>query len=127
MDPKWSEDLPIYRQLRDRVVDMILEGVLGDGDALPSVRNVAAEYRLNPLTVLKGYQELVDEGLVEKKRGRGMFVMDGARRQLLKDERRRFIDKEWPKVLETIERLGLDAAELLARATESAEKGSDDD
>lgn len=127
MDPKWSEDLPIYRQLRDRVVDMILEGVLGDGDALPSVRNVAAEYRLNPLTVLKGYQELVDEGLVEKKRGRGMFVMDGARRQLLKDERRRFIDKEWPKVLETIDRLGLDAAELLARATESAEEGSDDD
>ena len=127
MDPKWSEDLPIYRQLRDRVVEMILEGVLGDGDALPSVRNVAAEYRLNPLTVLKGYQELVDEGLVEKKRGRGMFVTDGARRQLLKDERRRFIDKEWPKVLETIDRLGLDAAELLARATESAEKGSDDD
>ena len=127
MDPKWSEDLPIYRQLRDRVVDMILEGVLGDGDALPSVRNVAAEYRLNPLTVLKGYQELVDEGLVEKKRGRGMFVTDGARRQLLKDERRRFIDKEWPKVLETIDRLGLDAAELLARATESAEEGSDDD
>jgi len=127
MDPKWSEDLPIYRQLRDRVVEMILEGVLGDGDALPSVRNVAAEYRLNPLTVLKGYQELVDEGLVEKKRGRGMFVTDGARRQLLKDERRRFIDKEWPKVLETIDRLGLDAAELLARATESAEKGSGDD
>jgi len=127
MDPKWSEDLPIYRQLRDRVVEMILEGVLGDGDALPSVRNVAAEYRLNPLTVLKGYQELVDEGLVEKKRGRGMFVTDGARRQLLKDERRRFVDKEWPKVLDTIERLGLDAAELLARATESAEKGSDDD
>jgi GntR family transcriptional regulator len=127
MDPKWSEDLPIYRQLRDRVVEMILEGVLVDGDALPSVRNVAAEYRLNPLTVLKGYQELVDEGLVEKKRGRGMFVMDGARRQLLKDERRRFIDKEWPKVLETIDRLGLDAAELLARATESAEKGSGDD
>ncbi|HSM30617.1 MAG TPA: GntR family transcriptional regulator [Woeseiaceae bacterium] len=127
MDPKWSEDLPIYRQLRDRVVEMILEGVLGDGDALPSVRNVAAEYRLNPLTVLKGYQELVDEGLVEKKRGRGMFVTDGARRQLLKDERRRFVDKEWPKVLETIDRLGLDAAELLARATESAQKGSDDE
>ena len=94
MDPKWNEDLPIYRQLRDRVVDMILEGVLGDGDALPSVRNVAAEYRLNPLTVLKGYQELVDEGLVEKKRGRGMFINDGARKQLLKDERQRFLDKE---------------------------------
>jgi GntR family transcriptional regulator len=127
MDPKWSEDLPIYRQLRDRVVEMILEGVLGDGDALPSVRNVAAEYRLNPLTVLKGYQELVDEGLVEKKRGRGMFVTDGARKQLTKDERRRFLEKEWPKVLETIDRLGLDAAELLTRSTGSVKEGSDDE
>jgi GntR family transcriptional regulator len=113
MDPKWNEDQPIYRQLRDRVVAMILEGVLGDGDALPSVRNVAAEYRLNPLTVLKGYQELVDEGLVEKKRGRGMFVNEGARVQLLKAERGRFLDKEWPLIRATIERLGLDAAELL--------------
>jgi GntR family transcriptional regulator len=127
MDPKWSEDLPIYRQLRDRVVEMILEGVLGDGDALPSVRNVAAEYRLNPLTVLKGYQELVDEDLVEKKRGRGMFVTDGARQRLLKDERQRFVEKEWPKVLETINRLGLDAAELLTRSKESTRKGEDDD
>ena len=115
MDPKWNEDQPIYRQLRDRVVAMILEGALGDGDALPSVRNVAAEYRLNPLTVLKGYQELVDEGLVEKKRGRGMFVTDGAQTQLLKDERHRFIETEWPKVLATIERLGLDAETLLAK------------
>ena len=113
MDPKWNEDLPIYRQLRDRVVAMILEGVLGDGDALPSVRNVAAEYRLNPLTVLKGYQELVDEGLVEKKRGRGMFVMAEARTRLLKDERQRFLEKEWPDVVSTIHRLGLDANTLL--------------
>lgn len=123
MDPKWNEDLPIYRQLRDRVVDMILEGVLGDGDALPSVRNVAAEYRLNPLTVLKGYQELVDEGLVEKKRGRGMFVTDGARVQLLKDERQRFLDKEWPDVVATIHRLGLDTGELLKVAPEPPDKG----
>lgn len=127
MDPKWSEDLPIYRQLRDRVVAMILERVLGDGDALPSVRNVAAEYRLNPLTVLKGYQELVEEGLVEKKRGRGMFVIDGARQRLLKDERQRFVEKEWPKVLETIDRLGLDASDLLAAGKSSASTGSDDD
>ena len=119
MDPKWSDDIPIYRQLRDRVVAMILEGVLNDGDALPSVRNVAAEYRLNPLTVLKGYQELVDEGLVEKKRGRGMFVNEGARKQLIKDERERFIQQEWPKVLETIERLGLDAETLLADSVEA--------
>jgi len=113
MDPKWNEDQPIYRQLRDRVVAMILEGVLGDGDALPSVRNVAAEYRLNPLTVLKGYQELVDENLVEKKRGRGMFVNEGARERLMKDERQRFLDKEWPQVVATIERLGLDPSSLL--------------
>jgi GntR family transcriptional regulator len=123
MDPKWNEDLPIYRQLRDRVVAMILEGVLGDGDALPSVRNVAAEYRLNPLTVLKGYQELVDEGLVEKKRGRGMFINDGARTQLLKDERKRFIEKEWPKVVETINRLGLDPDALLKDAKKMNDTG----
>jgi GntR family transcriptional regulator len=127
MDPKWNEDLPIYRQLRDRVVDMILEGVLHDGDALPSVRNVAAEYRLNPLTVLKGYQELVDEGLVEKKRGRGMFVNDGAQKQLLKDERKRFIEKEWPQVLATIERLGLDAPALLKEVKTSAVAGDEND
>ena len=126
MDPKWNEDQPIYRQLRDRVVAMILEGVLGDGDALPSVRNVAAEYRLNPLTVLKGYQELVDEGLVEKKRGRGMFVNEGARKELLKAERGRFLEKEWPKVIATIERLGLDAAELLQQETDK-DTGVDND
>ncbi len=124
MDPNWNEDLPIYRQLRDRVVAMILEGVLEDGDALPSVRNVAAEYRLNPLTVLKGYQELVDEGLVEKKRGRGMFVNDGARDKLLVNERQRFLEVEWPRVRETIERLGLDAETLLKTA--APEKGDKD-
>jgi len=124
MDPKWNEDLPIYRQLRDRVVAMILEGVLSDGDALPSVRNVAAEYRLNPLTVLKGYQELVDEGLVEKKRGRGMFINDGARTQLLKNERQRFLEKEWPTVVATINRLGLDIDELLKDARKAGETGN---
>jgi GntR family transcriptional regulator len=130
MDPKWNEDQPIYRQLRDRVVAMILEEVLTDGDALPSVRNVAAEYRLNPLTVLKGYQELVDEGLVEKKRGRGMFVNDGARSKLLKAERQRFLDKEWPLVLSTIERLNLDVTDLLkaAASTDSSkDSGGEND
>ncbi len=126
MDPNWNDDIPIYRQLRDRVVAMILEGVLGDGDALPSVRNVAAEYRLNPLTVLKGYQELVDEGLVEKKRGRGMFVNEGAQKQLLRDERQRFIEQDWPKILETIDRLGLSADELLSgNGRRAAEKDDD--
>ena len=123
MDPKWNKDLPIYRQLRDRVVAMILEGVLGDDDALPSVRNVAAEYRLNPLTVLKGYQELVDEGLVEKKRGRGMFVTGGARDRLLKNERAKFLEKEWPQVQATIKRLELDATSLLKEVDDSGDAG----
>ena len=114
MDANWNDSQPIYRQLRDRVVAMILEGVLKEGDALPSVRNVAADYRLNPLTVLKGYQQLVDELLVEKRRGRGMYVADGARRALLKDERQRFLEEEWPRVHATIQRLGFQADELLA-------------
>jgi GntR family transcriptional regulator len=113
MDPQWDDSLPIYRQLRDRVVAMILEGVLKEGDPLPSVRNVAAEFRLNPLTVLKGYQQLVDEQLVEKRRGLGMFVSVGASKALMKDERQRFLEEEWPKVFATIQRLGLSPADLL--------------
>jgi len=118
MDSHWNDGQPIYRQLRDKVVAMILEGALADGDALPSVRTVAADFSLNPLTVLKGYQQLVDEGLVEKRRGRGMFVTPGACAQLLKGERQRFLEQEWPRVAATIERLGLDAAELLAKKRE---------
>jgi len=121
MDSHWKDGQPIYRQLRDKVVAMILEGALADGDALPSVRSVAAEFSLNPLTVLKGYQQLVDERLVEKRRGRGMFVTEGARTQLLKGERQRFLEQEWPRVLATIERLGFDAAELLAGGREKGE------
>jgi GntR family transcriptional regulator len=113
MDREWNDNQPIYRQLRDRVVAMILDGVLKEGDALPSVRNVAAEYRVNPLTVLKGYQELVDELLVEKRRGLGMFVKDGARKLLLQGERQKFLTEEWPRVSATIQRLGLTAEELL--------------
>ena len=113
MDTNWNDSLPIYRQLRDRVVAMILEGVLNDGDPLPSVRSVAAEYRLNPLTVLKGYQQLVDERLVEKRRGRGMFVTEGARRALLKDERQLFLEEEWPKIAGRIQRLGFEPKDLL--------------
>ncbi len=113
MDREWSDSQPIYRQLRDRVVAMILDGVLKEGDPLPSVRNVAADYRVNPLTVLKGYQQLVDEELVEKRRGLGMFVKEGARSLLLKGERQRFLAEEWPRICETIQRLGLKPEELL--------------
>jgi len=113
MDREWNDNQPIYRQLRDRVVAMILDGVLKDGDPLPSVRNVAAEYRVNPLTVLKGYQQLVDEGLVETRRGLGMFINMGARGMLLQGERQKFLGEEWPRIHATIQRLGLKADELL--------------
>ena len=130
MDREWNDGQPIYRQLRDRVVALILDGALKEGDPLPSVRNVAAEYRVNPLTVLKGYQQLVDEQLVETRRGRGMFVMPGARSRLLEDERQRFLSGEWPRVYATIQRLGLKPEELLESAAnrksppETPEKGS---
>ncbi|MCH9027169.1 MAG: GntR family transcriptional regulator [Proteobacteria bacterium] len=122
MDPNWNDNQPIYRQLRDKVVAMILEDVLKDGDALPSVRNVAAEYRLNPLTVLKGYQELVDDDLVEKKRGLGMFVTAGAKTKLLKNERQRFLDQEWPLVVASIDRLGLSLEDLMNKADKKKAK-----
>jgi GntR family transcriptional regulator len=123
-DAQWDDSQPIYRQLRDRVVAMILEGVLKEGDPLPSVRQVAAEYRLNPLTVLKGYQQLVDEALVEKRRGRGMFVSPGASTALLKDERQRFLDTDWPKIYATIQRLGLSADQLLKAGAAPAAPGT---
>ena len=116
MDTEWNASQPIYRQLRDRVVHMILDGVLNEGDPLPSVRTVAAEYRVNPLTVLKAYQQLVGEELVETKRGLGMFVMAGARKLLLKGERETFLDTHWPRIHATIERLGLTPEELLKAA-----------
>jgi GntR family transcriptional regulator len=113
MDREWNDNQPIYRQLRDRVVAMILDGVLNEGDPIPSVRTVAAEYRVNPLTVLKGYQELVDEGLVESRRGLGMFVNTGARTVLLQGERQKFLGEEWPRIKATIKRLGLKSEDLL--------------
>lgn len=110
---EWNDNQPIYRQLRDRVVAMILDGVLKEGDPLPSVRVVAAEYRVNPLTVLKSYQQLVDEKLVESRRGLGMFINTGARELLLQGEKQKFLTEEWPRIRETIQRLGLKAEELL--------------
>ena len=122
IDREWNDRQPIYRQLRDRGVHMILDGVLKEGDPLPSVRNVAAEHRVNPLTVLKAYQQLVDEGLVEMKRGLGMFVKAGARELLLKGEREKFLAKEWPQVATTIQRLGLTQKELEAAAARASRK-----
>lgn len=113
MDGEWNDSQPIYRQLRDRVVALILDGVLGEGDPLPSVRHVAAETRVNPLTVLKGYQQLVEEQLVERRRGLGMFVKPGARELLLRGERQKFLVEQWPRIHATIQRLGLTAKELL--------------
>jgi GntR family transcriptional regulator len=120
MDPDWNDTQPIYRQLRDRVVAMILDGVLKEGDPLPSVRTVAAENRVNPLTVLKGYQELADEDLVEKRRGLGMFINVGAREILLQGERQRFLSEQWPAIHATILRLGLSPETLLGAGAAAA-------
>jgi len=125
MNREWNDSQPIYRQLRDRVVAMILEGILKEGDPLPSVRNVAAEYRVNPLTVLKSYQELVNDRLVETRRGLGMFVNAGARDLLLKGEREKFLTEEWPRVAATIDRLGLSQKELEAAARRAAKSGKE--
>jgi GntR family transcriptional regulator len=122
MDPDWNDSQPIYRQIRERVVAMILDGLLKEGDALPSVRNVATETRVNPLTVLKAYQGLEAESLVEKRRGLGMFVAPGARNQLLSAERAKFLIDRWPEIHATIQRLGL--AEDLLGSTAKPPKGS---
>ena len=119
MDHEWNDNQPIYRQLRDRVVAMILDGVLGEGDPLPSVRNVAAESRINPLTVLKAYEHLVDEGLVEKRRGLGLFINGGAPDQLRQTERQRFLSEQWPAIYATIQRLGLTPQDLLIATAKS--------
>ncbi|PYS39897.1 MAG: GntR family transcriptional regulator [Acidobacteria bacterium] len=122
MDREWNDSQPIYRQLRDRVVAMILDGVLKEGDPLPSVRTVAADYRVNPLTVLKGYQQLVDEGLVETRRGLGMFINAGARNLLLEAERQKFLAEDWPRIRETMLRLGLKPEDLLEDGASQRQK-----
>ena len=109
----WNDNAPIYRQLKERMIGMMLDGLLKPGDALPSVRQVAADYQLNPITVSRAYQELVDETLVEKRRGVGMYVTEGAAEKLLASERERFLREEWPAMMERIRRLGLDLEQLL--------------
>jgi len=108
----WNDNAPIYRQLKERVIGMLLDGLLKPGDALPSVRQVASDYQVNPMTVARAYQELVDATLVEKRRGIGMYVTDGARDKLLASERARFIQEEWPALLQRVRRLGLDLEQL---------------
>ena len=124
MAEQWDNSAPIYRQLRDRVVAMILEGVLKEGDPLPSVRTVAAEFRINPITVLKSYQQLVDDRLVEKRRGLGMFVSPGARATLMTDEKQRFLSQDWPRIRANIARLGLSLDDLLSAPPASQTKDS---
>ncbi len=113
MSNDWHSNAPIYRQLKERIVTMLLDGTLQTGDTLPSVRQIAADFQLNPITVSRAYQELVDEGLVETKRGLGMFVLEGARDKLLDSERNRFLNQEWPAVVDRMNQLGLNATELL--------------
>ncbi len=124
MNISWNDSAPIYRQLRDRVVAMILDGVLKQGDALPSVRQVAADFQLNPITVSKAYQELVDDNLVEKRRGLGMYVTEGARDALMRSEREHFLNEEWPLLYARLKRMNLDIKTLMEKAGESEETES---
>ena len=117
----WNDNAPIYRQLKDKVIGMMLDGLLQAGDALPSVRQIAAEYQLNPITVSKAYQELVDDNLVEKRRGIGMYVTEGASEKLLASERERFLREEWPAMLERIRQLGLSLEQLMREPVEPGE------
>ncbi|MFL6846016.1 MAG: GntR family transcriptional regulator [Allosphingosinicella sp.] len=112
-----SEERPVYLRLRDSIAAMILEGRVADGDALPSVRSLAAEFGANPLTVAKAYQSFQDEGLVLVRRGVGMFVAPGATDRLRKTERDEFLNQRWPAIAAQIRRLGLDAGELLGRVS----------
>jgi GntR family transcriptional regulator len=116
MSTHWNDSQPIYWQLKERTVAMILDGTLAEGEALPSVRTVASEFHLNPITVSKSYQALVDDGLVEKKRGLGMFVREGARKSLVSSERDKFLNEEWPAMLSRIEQLGMKVEDLLKTA-----------
>ena len=122
MSMQWNESAPIYRQLRDYIKAMILDEALKEGDALPSVRQVSADFQLNPITVSKAYQELVDENLVEKRRGLGMYVNEGARDALLKNEREHFMREEWPVLRDRLRRLGLDLATLTTMNTTGESK-----
>jgi len=121
MTVQWNDNTPIYRQLREKVIAMILDGVLKEGDALPSVRQVAGDFQLNPITVSKAYQELANENLIDKRRGVGMYVAEGAREQLLASERERFLREEWPLLMQRIQRLGLDPKRLLQGFTANGE------
>lgn len=118
MTTQWNDSQPIYWQLKERTIAMILDGTLEEGSALPSVRTVAADFQLNPITVSKSYQALVDDGLVEKRRGLGMFVCVGARKKLTNSEREKFLNEEWPAMVKRIRQLGLDTNQLLQSATE---------
>lgn len=125
MTEQWTDDRPIYLQLKDQILTMIMDGVLSEGEALPSVRKVAVEYQINPITASKAYAELVDEGLVEKRRGLGMFILDGARKNLLAAEQKTFLEVEWPKIVERISRLGLDAKTLLGSTSHNGSAQDD--
>lgn len=120
MGQHWNDKDPIFLQIRERIVSRILEGALVEEEQLPSVRRVASDLEVNPLTVMKAYQLLVDEEVVEKRRGLGMFVRGGAAERLLEAERRHFLDEEWPLLLGRILRLGLSPAELLETGTDEA-------
>lgn len=121
---QWKEDQPIYRQLRDRVIELIIEGVFAEGDAVPSVRQISVDYSINHLTVSKAYQQLVEEGLLFKKRGVGMFVSEGAREQLLANERNKFLQDELPVMMRRMNKLGITSDQIVEILRSQTEENS---
>ena len=117
MSAQWDPDTPIYIQLYQQVVTRILDGYITEGEPLPSVRKVAAEYQLNPITISKAYQMLQDENIVEKQRGKGLFVKEGVQDIILIRERENFLSSQWPKILQQINRLKLSTEDLLPSTT----------
>ena len=118
MTVQWNDSQPIYWQLKERTIAMILDGTLVEGGTMQSVRTVATDFQLNPITVSKSYQALVDDDLVEKRRGLGMFVCTGARQKLTDSEREKFLSEEWPAMVIRIRQLGLDTNQLIQTASE---------
>jgi len=120
---KWNDQQPIFKQLKEKVIELIIDKEVSEGEAVPSVRQVAADYQINPLTVSKAYQELVDESILEKRRGLGMFVTEFAREKLLESEKRQFLEVEWPKMLMRVERLGLSIQSLISNKPDASRAG----
>lgn len=120
---EWQDNQPIFRQLADKITEQILQGIWPEGEPLPSVRTVSADLKINHLTVMKGYQLLVDEGLVEKRRGQGMYVASGALNQLKTQQRQQFLEQQIPQIAATLTQIDMSLEDLMQQLKQYIEDG----